>query len=246
MADNTLLARSGRASFNSRLPVVLPPKLPFTPTHWWDARDLTQNAGQAVTSWTDRVTGLALTNAVGGTKNLEGSEPYVGFSGTSGSLSVAGSLLPASEITSVIVIARPNVGDIAGGNGPILSHSTGSASAWGIFQSDAEGAEGDIARAFTNASGGSGFVPAYRGRWHVYMLAANPGGAGRFGVDGTSQLWTPDPAITTKVGLSLAISGASRRRIRIASVITTGYQMNANDMAETYEILRSNKAGLNW
>lgn len=252
MADNTLILDARAPFFDAGLPLTGAIRLPFTASHWWDARDLTSVAvGGAVTSWADRITGLALTNAVGGTKNMEGAEPYVGFSGTSGALSVAGSSLPQAEIGTTIVVARVNIGDVFSGEGPIFSHSTGGANLFGVFQKDTSDgvttqAQADVAHARQTAGGGSAFQPAYRDAWHVYMLAGMPGGTGRFGVDGGSALFTPDPAITTKVGLSLAIAGSARRRVRVTQVITTSAQLNAAQMLETYQILRSKRAALTW
>lgn len=226
----TAITRYSGANWNKLLPLM--PKtaldLGFTVSHEYDASALEALPGTAVTSWSDRLSGPPLTNAVGGVLRSEGRSKYIEFSGVSGSLS-ATSLFTSGSLRTILVVARVNTNDTLSGVGPVFSWNNDA-----VVQNDVDRAG---IREATTAT-----VPAARDRWHIYAVTFPAQGNGLFAVDDNAVEFAPlARGLTT---LALAIGLSDRRQLRVAHIVTSPEALTAAELVSASKTMRDHYGDL--
>lgn len=144
---------------------------------------------------------------------------------------------PASMRT-VVIIARPEVGDTIVGSGRIARFGDTGV----LGQEDAENA---------TATGVSESLAATRGKWHVYSVSVPAVGTvdedGILAVDGNSTTFPYSDAAWTASALRIAASsGANARELRVLEVITSAGTFDADALTALYAKAVAWYPGLEW
>jgi len=143
-----------------------------------------------------------------------------------------------STMRTVVIIARPNAGDVVGASGRIVRFGDTGV----IQQQDAD---------TVTASGGIASLTATRGKWHVYSISLPAVGAtssnGIFAVDGSSTTFPYTDAAWTASALRIASSsGTNGRQLRVLEIITSANTFTAAQLTALYAKAKAWYPGLNW
>lgn len=210
----------------------------LTPNRRWVPASLPAS-GSSLAEWKSQYGNLILSPRDPVIPLTVESEAGVRYAATSG---VAGQGLyidtNSSTMRTVVIIARPNVGDLI----------TGSSSRIARFGDTAEIKQQDVDTA--SVTGGLVSLTATRGKWHVYAVSLPPMGSannGVFVVDGNSTEFTYSDATWATYSLRLASSSSSTsRQLRMLEIITSAATFTAAELNELYAKAKTWYPDLTW
>lgn len=206
----------------------------MTPHRRWVPASLPAQ-GEKITSWVDILTSEPMTNTTTASDvpvvGVEGGVKHAVFDGVSNRLS-RGGMLP-EMLRTIIVVARPNTGDIYTGSGvgPIMN-----ASAVQILQGTAQ----DTA----SITGTTTTLPAPRNKWHVYALSLPAEGEGAFVVDGNATSFAPSSRNLNQI--NLARSSSNYRQLRVVEALTSDKVYSAAALMQIAANIRAAYPALAW
>lgn len=189
----------------------------------------------SITSWADSIGAVALTNTTTPadvpTVAVEAGTKYAAFNGVSNRLTKA--TLSLATMHTVLVIGRPNTGDVYAGasTGPICH--TGSVQVL-------HGVGADVA----SITSGAATLAAVRDKWHMYAFSLPDTGDGTFVVDGNSTTFAP--GTRTLDQLNLARSGSNYRQLRVLEVVTSADVFTSAQLIAAYNSAKAWYPNLAW
>lgn len=201
----------------------------LNPNRRWVPARLPAVAAEAE-SWLSNE-GASLANTDGPIVGQEAGLKYAQFSGVSDNrLTISG--LAASTMRTVLVIARPNTGDVfAGSSAPILNTS-----AIQILH--------NVGSDQCTVTSGAAPLPAVRDKWHVYAYSLPDAGDGVFVVDNASTTFAPSNRAQNQI--NVARSGSNYRQLRVLELLTSPDVFSAAQLLAAAAAAKAWYSGLAW
>ena len=213
----------------------------LTPNRRWTPGKLPA-AGSTLTSWTSSLgdsTKLTMYGSNTAAVEEESGIKYVALPGGATGVGLDLTGIDAATMRTVVVIARPNTGDIGSGN--IITAFNANGFIQQVKNQDTATPNADAAYGLT----------APRNRWHVYSLSLPAVGSSDttavFAVDGQAQTIPYTESAWNMSRLKIAFSGSTDgRQLKVLEVLTSAGTFDATTMTGLHAKAKSWYSPLTW